>query len=396
VVAATLLGLVVLPLPHDGSGRARLLGPASAPVVREGAPDGCAAEVAGGMTTAQRAGQVLMAGVPAGAGTPGDDVTAALRQGHVGSVYLRGRTDRGAAATARLTADLRALAPPGTGLHIAVDQEGGAVQVLRGPGFSDLPPAVEQGRLPTQRLRSTWRQVGDELSAAGITMNLAPVADAVPAGRPNRPIGDHRRQFGADPAVAGAAVVAMSEGLTTAGVTPVVKHFPGLGRADGNTDVDPNVSDAMTGHDDPFVRPFRDAVEAGVPVVMLSSARYPRLDPVALGVFSPDVVGVLHEDLGFRGVIMTDDLGRADAVAGVPVGSRAVDAVAAGVDLVLVFDADDAVVMARALTREARRDPALAARLLDAATRVVHQKSSVGLVPGCGRAGARGGLTAAR
>lgn len=382
---AVLVGVVLVSVPGADTGRARLVGPSAAPVVTGMPPDACAADVVARMTVAEQAGQVLMVGVAAASATPAADVRAVLVEDHVGSVYLRGRSAAGLEATAALTSAVRRVADgsAGVGLHVAVDQEGGLVQVLRGPGFTDLPPAVEQGVLPEADLGALAAGYGAELAAAGITMNLAPVADVTPPGLPNPPVGDLDRHYADDPVQAAGAVATVTAALLDQGVAPVLKHYPGLGRADGNTDTDLTVRDTITGPGDPFLSPFTAGIDAGAPVVMMSSAAYPRLDDEALAVFSPAVIRALRDDLGFSGVVMTDDLDRADAVAGIPVGLRAVAAVAAGVDLVLVFGAGVARTMAAALVDEARNDEAFAVRLAEAASRVVAQKADSGLVPAC-------------
>jgi beta-N-acetylhexosaminidase len=114
---------------------------------------------------------------------------------------------------------------------------------------------------------------------------------------------------------------------------------------------------------------------------MISSATYPRLDPHNVAAFSPAVIsGLLRAKLGFRGLVMSDDLGAAVAVAGVPAGQRAVRFVAAGGDLVLTIQASDAAPMAAALMDRAQHDPAFAARLTDAATHVLAAKKRAGLL----------------
>jgi beta-N-acetylhexosaminidase len=113
---------------------------------------------------------------------------------------------------------------------------------------------------------------------------------------------------------------------------------------------------------------------------MVSSATYPQLDPASPAVFSPTVVGLLRDRLGFDGVVMSDDLGRAAAVSQVPVEQRAVDAVAAGVDVVLTVRTADAAPMAQALVDRATADPAFAGRVTGSAERVLALKERFGLL----------------
>ena len=298
----------------------------------------------------------------------------------VGGLFLYGRSTAAAEAVGAAVAQLQAGAA--IPLEIAVDQEGGLVQTLQGPGFDLVPPALEQGRLEPAALRSATAGWAAQLRGAGITMDLGPVADTVPAGgeAANPPIGAVDRQFGSDPQAVAAAVTTVVQALQEAGVVATAKHFPGLGRVRVNTDTDTGAADPETGSDDPFLAPFSAAVDAGVGAVMVSSATYPQLDPDHLAVFSPAVVGLLRDRLHFDGVVISDDLGQAVALSGTPVGARAVDAVAAGVDVVLDKDPTHAGPMAQALTDRASADPAFAARVTESAGRVLALKERFGLL----------------
>jgi beta-N-acetylhexosaminidase len=256
------------------------------------------------------------------------------------------------------------------------------VQTLSGPGFEDIPTAHEQGRLPGGELAVATGSWAAQLRAAGITMDLAPVADTVPAGTEaaNPPIGAFGRQYGSDPGKVAGAVGTVVTALQGAGVTATVKHFPGLGRVDVNTDTDVGATDPETTADDPFLAPFAVGVQAGTGAVMVSSATYPQLDPDRIAVFSPTVLGLLRDRLGFDGVAISDDVGPAVALSGTPVGARAVDAVAAGVDVVLDKDPTHAVPMSEALADRATADPAFAARVRESAGRVLALKERFGLL----------------
>jgi len=343
----------------------------SAPVVS------CARQTLDRLDLAQRVGQLLVVGLPVA--DPGA-AWGALGGVPVGGVFLHGRSSAGAAAVAGQVAGLQAASP--LPLQVAVDQEGGYVQTLRGAGFDDVPTAVEEGRLAPADLRAATARWAAQLAAAGITMDLGPVADTVPAGTgaANPPIGASDRQFGSDPGQVAAAVDAVVGALQDAGVVATAKHFPGLGRVTANTDTDPGASDPATSATDPYLDPFAAAVQAGAGAVMVSSATYPQLDPDRLAVFSPAVVGLLRDRLGFDGVVVSDDLGAAAAVAGTPVGQRAVDAVGAGVDVVLTVRTADAVPMAAALADRAAADPGFAARVQEAALRVLTLKERSGLL----------------
>jgi beta-N-acetylhexosaminidase len=248
-----------------------------------------------------------------------------------------------------------------------------------------MPSAVSQGRLTTAALRTQARGWGGQLRAAGVRVNLAPVADTVPAGADNPPIGDFDREYGADPATVAGHAAAFAAGMAAAGVIPTVKHFPGLGRVTANTDTSSGVTDTVTTRTDPYVAPFRTVARTGHPFVMISSAIYARIDPTAPAAFSRTVItGMLRGDLGFAGVVISDDLGAARQVADVPAGERAVRFVAAGGDLVLTVAPATAPAMFEALYDKARADGSFRARVEESALRVLRAKRAAGLLPGSG------------
>lgn len=332
------------------------------------------------MKLSQVVGQLIMIDCPS------DGVTTATRDAidayDVGSVILDGTTTSGSAAVGDVTRELRSLAPKNVGLFIATDQEGGLVQRLQGRGVDRIPSGNKQGEQSPSTLRKTARGWGEQLRGAGVNVNLAPVLDVVPAGGgPNPPIGDLDRQYGSTPAAVTSHGLAFAKGMTAAGVDPVVKHFPGLGRVSGNTDVAAGVTDTVTTSDDPFVAPFRAAVKAGIPFVMMSTAIYSKIDPGTPAAFSTRIVtGMLRSDLGFRGVVVSDDIGAADQVSQYSPGRRAVKFVRAGGDLVLSVVADQARPMTRALADEARSVPSFRKLVYAAALRVLQAKQARGLL----------------
>jgi beta-N-acetylhexosaminidase len=330
------------------------------------------------MSAADRAGQVLMVGTSVDAPRA---VGNAVRHYRLGGVFLHGRTTRSAAGLRGDVAALqkRAALP----LLISLDQEGGNVQTLKGGDFPRIPTAERLGAGPSGTLRDTTRETARRLAAIGVTMNLAPVADVVPAGlgERNPPIGFWHRQYGSDPARVSAAMRTAVPASQDAGVLTVLKHFPGLGRVRANTDTSTNAVDRTMTENDPHLEPFVAGMRAGSAAVMMSSASYPALDRSAIAAFSrPIVTGLLRERLAYPGLIMSDDLGAGVAVAAVPPGERAVRFVAAGGDLVLTIRPADAKPMTAALQDRARKDPAFQARLTEAAGHVLQAKARAGLL----------------
>jgi len=341
--------------------------------------EGCAARVLAGLSPAERAGQVLMIGVPVDAPATAAATVLGYRPG---GVFLHGRSRRSAAEIGRQVGVLQRVARSQVALHVAVDQEGGQVQTLSGSGFGAIPSALVQGRWDADHLTAEVSRWTAGLRAGGVTVDFAPVADTVPAGTEGRnpPIGAVDRQYGADPRRVAQAVSTVVAAIQAGGVLATLKHFPGLGRVGADTDRSDRAVDPVTTADDPHLLPFRAGIASGAAVVMLSSARYPKLDSRNPATFSPALISLLRSDLGFDGLVVSDDLGSAGAVSGVPVGRRAVDFVAAGGDLVLTVRPGDVNPMRAALITRAAASTDFRRALDRAALDVLASKSRAGLL----------------
>ncbi|MBV9871640.1 MAG: glycoside hydrolase family 3 protein [Frankiaceae bacterium] len=287
------------------------------------------------MSKAERVGQLFMAGVPSN-GVSSSEL-AFLHRHAIGDVILNNNTTHRRHVIHVLSKRLRQrmlvarVAP-----FISTDQEGGLVQRLAGPGFARIPSALTQGRYRTTTLRADATSWGGQLAQAGVDLDLAPVADVVPArnAHANQPIGRYDREYGHTPAVVGPHVAAFTRGMTAAGVATTLKHFPGLGRASGNTDTQRHVTDPTTRHD-AYLKPFAAGIDAGAQFVMVSSATYPHIDRSRPACFSATIIGnMLRGDLHFDGVVISDDLGTS-ALSKAPLGRRATRFVKAGGTMLL-------------------------------------------------------------
>jgi beta-N-acetylhexosaminidase len=372
------------PHPSASSTSAGSVSPAASPTTTPRAS--CAEHVLAGMTEEQRVGQLFMIGLANSRLGPME--IDAIRSHHFGSVTFVETSDVGVDAIRSVTDAVQeqatAAATANVGFLVGANQEGGLIQALRGRGFDRMPTAVEQGTLRPPDLRSDAATWGEQLAAAGVNLNFAPVMDVVPAGTEaqNQPIGALQREYGNDPATVATHGVAFLEGMAQAGIDATAKHFPGLGRVIGNTDVTAGVVDDVTTADDPYLLPFRRAVRAGVPFVMVSLATYSRIDPDHLAAFSRTVIGsMLRGDLEFTGVVVSDEIGDAEAVQSIPVAERGVDFLVAGGDLIVSKTTDPAVAMARAIRSRADEDPDFRARVDDAALHVLAAKDALGLLP---------------
>jgi beta-N-acetylhexosaminidase len=334
------------------------------------------------LTPAERVGQLFMAGISST--RPSPTAITALLAHHVGNVILDGNSAVGIVGTATVAGELAAgLAVNGVRPFIATDQEGGEVQRLTGPGFSTMPTALAQGRLGPALLQHRATQWGQQLAAAGVTLNLAPVADTVPAAHPhqNPPIGRYDREFGYTPSAVGPDVAAVVRGEALGGVDVTVKHFPGLGRANGNTDLKQHVTDP-TGRHSPYLTPFRAGIDAGTPFVMVSLATYPNIDPSHPACFSATVItDMLRGDLGFTGVVISDSF-HAKAVRSVPPRIAAVDYFRAGGTILLDTQRQPIYAMERAVLVEQASDPAFAKTIKADVLQVLSAKAAAGLLAG--------------
>lgn len=308
-------------------------------------------------------GQLLMVGIP---GPRMDGVARELvRDLKVGGIILFARNIESPQQVWELTRDLQREALDATGrpLLIAVDQEGGWVQRLKEP-FTIIPPARELGTKKTPKeVARLARHVARELSLVGLNVNLAPVLD-VPRS-PRCPQWD--RAYGKDPAHVARYALAAIKGFMSGGVIAVAKHFPGLG--DTGVDSHEVLPLAQSGDAERTMDllPFRQAVAAGVPMVMTAHLQVPEWDEHPATLSPVALQDWLRGRLGFKGVIITDDLEMGAIATSLPASHGAREALAAGADLLLICNNWEAAwETARLLTKEA----SLMARGREAAVRL--------------------------
>ena len=155
-----------------------------------------------------------------------------------------------------------------------------------------------------------------------------------------------------------------------------------LGRVTGNTDLSAGVVDPVTAPGDPYLGSFQAAIDAGVPFVMVSLASYPRIDPRHLAVFSSRTMRtLLRQQMHFGGVIISDDMGAAAAVASLSPAARAIDFLSAGGDMILSDSLPAAAAMDTAVLGRMKRDPAFRSVADAAVLRVLVAKQAYGLLP---------------
>lgn len=262
---------------------------------------------------------------------------------------------------------------------LAIDQEGGRVARLKSP-IVKLPPMRELGHLGDPSLtKRAAALLGNQLRAIGLTMNFAPVLD-VDTNPDNPVIGD--RAFGTTPEEVVVHARAFAAGLADAGILSCGKHFPGH----GDTLLDshlalPTVKHALARLEAVELAPFRQALD--FPAFMTAHVVFPELDAHRPATLSPHVVGgLLRRDMGYEGVIISDDLEMKAVAKMHSIAESAILAIEAGCDVLLVCSDTDALFDAREqLAAKARKDVGFSARLNDAAERSLRLRRSAPPAP---------------
>lgn len=336
------------------------------------------------MSDAQRVGQLFMASLESGASH--STINTLMSKDHVGNVILQGHWDSGTAAVSSATAQLRSQVnsstTKGVGLWIAGDQEGGYIQPFKGSGFSSIPSALVQGTHTAAWELSATQKWGAQLKHAGVNVDLAPVADVVPAGTAasNAPIGALRREFGSTTQVVDPHVSAFVQGMHSVHVATSVKHFPGLGRVTGNTDDVSKVVDSTTTSAASFMAPYQAGIRAGTPMVMVSLAYYTKIDHTQQAAFSHTVItDLLRNKLGYKGVVISDSLAAASAETVSPSG-RAIRFLNAGGDIMLQTDDTVITQMETSVLHQMAINSTFRNTVYAAVKRVLSAKNSAGLL----------------
>ncbi len=286
------------------------------------------------MTLHQKIGQMLLLGWMNDA-----QAGALVAELAAGGVILMGRNIGTPAETASDIARLQMLAhlhglPP---LFVAVDQEGGRVQRLGPPRYAARPSQRDIGASldPLSAARQTARDIGSELKTLGFNWDFAPVLD-VDSNPQNPVIGD--RSYSPNPsAVAALGAAAILGFQDDAGILACGKHFPGHG--DTETDSHfalPTIRRTRAALDAVELVPFRAAIDAGLAAIMTAHILFPALDPHLPATLSPTILtGLLRQELGFGGLIITDDLEMRGVAEKWGAPEAAVLAVLAGADILL-------------------------------------------------------------
>lgn len=318
------IGILLLVLLFAGCGR-------QAEVVQEKTPptlDEQVNAIVGAMTLPEKVGQMVMIGIHGTEIT--DDSRYMLNQYHIGGVVLFDRNLVSAEQTKKLNADLQQQAGK-VPLFIAVDEEGGLV--VRGKDFITPPPSAQSlGQAGDNTQAEAWAQkTGNLLKELGFNVNFAPVAD----------LGDSSRSYSSDPQAAAKFVAAAAQGYESAHVIYSLKHFPGIGR--GTVDSHVDRSSILASKEELLQRdimPFKETIANHSTenfMVMVSHLMYPELDMNNPASLSPEIqTKLLRQELGYDGIIITDDMEMGAVAKYGDFRSMSVQAVLAGADIVMV------------------------------------------------------------
>ncbi|MBQ7102519.1 MAG: glycoside hydrolase family 3 [Anaerotignum sp.] len=287
------------------------------------------------MDAAEKAGQLIMADFRTNADGTGmtvlsDEAKDALREYYVGGVILFAENLDTKEQTQQLTYDLQAAAH--MPLFIGIDEEGGLVSRLNKSNIEHevFPPAAEM-----EDVSWAGTSIGSSLGELGINVDFAPVAD-VNTNPDNPVIGT--RAFSSDPQAAASKVAEFISSIQSMGVSACAKHFPGH----GDTAMDSHLGETYVEHDLERLRsvefvPFEQAITAGTDFIMAGHIKTPNATTDGLpATLSSEMLGILRNDLGFGGIIITDAMNMGAIVDAYGSGESAVMAVQAGVDMVLM------------------------------------------------------------
>lgn len=289
------------------------------------------------MTIEEKVGQLIMVGFD---GTHTNEaIETHIRERYVGGIVLFSRNIQSPKQTAELTNQLQRLAESTVHripLFIGIDQEGGWVIRLK-EGATVLPGNMALGATGSTELAERAGEItAVELAAVGVNLNFAPVMDV--NNNPQNPVID-RRSFGGSPELVSRLGVAYIHGLQRNGVLGTAKHFPGH----GDTTVDSHFDLPTVNHNRERLHalelhPFRAAIDADVAAIMTAHIVYPAFDPDRPATLSPTVLtDLLRDELGYDGLLITDDMEMKAIDDRYRSGEAAVMAVEAGADIVMVL-----------------------------------------------------------
>ncbi|MBI3893113.1 MAG: beta-N-acetylhexosaminidase [Candidatus Wallbacteria bacterium] len=261
---------------------------------------------------------------------PDDAIRRLLAERHVGGVILFGRNFHDAEHLTRLTAELQSMAR--NPLFFSADQEGGSVLRVR-RGGTLFPSNMAAGRLDPESIRSLGRMCGLEMRATGLNVDFAPVLDINDPENPGIGI----RSFGEDVETVSRSGRAWIEGFQSTGAIATAKHFPGKGEARKDAHLAlPVIAKSRSQLEAWEFAPFREAFAAGCLGAMTSHCVYPAFDQLPATLSPLLQTKLLRQEMGFRGILVTDDLAMGAIAQGYDAPTAALESFKAGADQILI------------------------------------------------------------
>lgn len=334
IVAATMIGALAL---TTGCGLHNPFTSKAEPVTYESvaqselSPEEKVDKLVANMSDADKVGQLLMIGIHGK--TLNDDAKFMLNEYRVGGIILFDRNMESKDQVKSLITDINKTGKSAglTPLFIGIDQEGGAVARMEDQ-LIKVPPAEELGKEPIEQAVSLAKQSGTELKDLGFNINFAPVAD----------LGlTYGRSFSTNPGDVVRYASAVGKAYDEAGLWYSYKHFPGIGKTDvdlhADTSVVPVSKEALLNED---TKVFVDLIKQSKPniyAIMVSHAMYPQIDPDHPSSLSKAIItDWLRKDMGYNGVVVTDDMDMGALAKHYTFGDMAVQSILAGSDILLV------------------------------------------------------------
>jgi len=334
IVAATMIGALAL---TTGCGLHNPFTSKAEPVTYESvaqselSPEEKVDKLVANMSDADKVGQLLMIGIHGK--TLNDDAKFMLNEYHVGGIILFDRNMESKDQVKSLITDINKTSKSAglTPLFIGIDQEGGAVARMEDQ-LIKVPPAEELGKEPIEQAVSLAKQSGTELKDLGFNINFAPVAD----------LGlTYGRSFSTNPDDVVRYASAVGKAYDEAGLWYSYKHFPGIGKTDvdlhADTSVVPVSKETLLNED---TKVFVDLIKQSKPntyAIMVSHAMYPQIDPDHPSSLSKAIItDWLRKDMGYNGVVVTDDMDMGALAKHYTFGDMAVQSILAGSDILLV------------------------------------------------------------
>lgn len=334
IVAATMIGALAL---TTGCGLHNPFTSKAEPVTYESvaqselSPEEKVDKLVANMSDADKVGQLLMIGIHGK--TLNDDAKFMLNEYRVGGIILFDRNMESKDQVKSLITDINKTSKSAglTPLFIGIDQEGGAVARMEDQ-LIKVPPAEELGKEPIEQAVSLAKQSGTELKDLGFNINFAPVAD----------LGlTYGRSFSTNPDEVVRYASAVGKAYDEAGLWYSYKHFPGIGKTDvdlhADTSVVPVSKETLLNED---TKVFVDLIKQSKPnsyAIMVSHAMYPQIDPDHPSSLSKAIItDWLRKDMGYNGVVVTDDMDMGALAKHYTFGDMAVQSILAGSDILLV------------------------------------------------------------